>query len=216
MVIKKFLHSCILVEENDRRLLIDPGYFSFVEGLLKPEDIGPVDVILLTHEHQDHFYPEAIKKISGKKQPVILGTRRIQALLEQEGIPSRASIVGTEDVGGFKVQTVPAPHEPLPVLVPENVGYLINGTLFHPGDSFDFHLTSSPKVIALPIAGPWMTILQALKKIEELKPHIVIPIHDAIIKDFMLTRMHEMCKQYLAAKGIEFRALALGEELSYE
>ena len=65
MKIYKYLHSCLVLEENGKRLLIDPGAFSFLEGLLKPEDIGPVDAILLTHQHLDHYYPDALKIILG-------------------------------------------------------------------------------------------------------------------------------------------------------
>jgi L-ascorbate metabolism protein UlaG (beta-lactamase superfamily) len=62
MIVQKFYHSCILLEENGRRLLFDPGTFSFMDTL-RPEDIGVVDVIILTHQHQDHYFPEALKKI---------------------------------------------------------------------------------------------------------------------------------------------------------
>jgi L-ascorbate metabolism protein UlaG (beta-lactamase superfamily) len=62
MQIKKYLHSCILIEESGKKLLFDPGAFVFIEGKFKPEEIVPVDVVVVTHSHPDHFFPEALKE----------------------------------------------------------------------------------------------------------------------------------------------------------
>lgn len=49
--------------------------------------------------------------------------------------------------------------------------------------------------------------------VDRLQPKIVIPIHDTIIKDFMLQRMYDlMLKPILEQQGIRFKPLALGEQ----
>ncbi len=214
MIIKKFLHSCLLVEENGKKLLIDPGAFSFIENKLKPSDFGRIDVVLLTHSHSDHFYPEALK-IFSKEGATIVASQEIGNLLEKEGLKFEGIKEGEErQVAGFLIKALKSPHERLPVvLLPHNFAFLINNTLLHPGDSISFEPVKC-KVFAMPVAGPWLKLLDAIAIAEKLKPEFVIPIHDAIIKDFMLERMYNlMCKPTLEKSGISFKPLQLGEQL---
>lgn len=37
MRISKYIHSCLLIEKGGDRILFDPDKFSYVEGLVKPE-----------------------------------------------------------------------------------------------------------------------------------------------------------------------------------
>lgn len=215
MIIRKYLHSCLLVEEKGKRLLIDPGAFSFVEKKLKPEDLGPVDAILLTHKHPDHYFPEALKALHRMRPARIICSDEIGALLKQDGLPCEPIKPGGKmEVAGFKVEAFDAPHGELPVEVPHNMAYFINGKLVHPGDSFEARPPKGCEVLALPIAGPWATVKAAMDFARSLKPKHVIPIHDAIIKDFMLERMYDlMLKPSLEKAGIAFHPLGLGEAL---
>lgn len=54
MTITKYLHSCLYLEKSGKRLLFDPGLFSFIEGRLTPQDIGPVDVIVFAKKIKPH------------------------------------------------------------------------------------------------------------------------------------------------------------------
>ncbi len=242
MIIKKYLHSCLLLEEDGKRLLIDPGMFSFIEGKLTPEDIGPVDVILFTHKHPDHYDPEALKAIIGSSRlrsnntilrpseargevPIIVTHTEIGALLEKEGLPFEAIAAGeTKTIAGFTIQALAAAHGPIPAEPPHNLAYLINGKVLHPGDSLDVDVRGlasrvieakprSTSTLALPIAGPWLRLVDALEFAKRLAPSHVIPIHDAIIKEFMLQRMNVMIASNLEAAGIAFHPIGLGESL---
>lgn len=214
MIIKKFLHSCILIEEGEKRLLMDPGTFSFVEGKIKPEDIGPVDVILITHKHPDHYFPQALKTILSLKPAKVLANHEIGALMEQDGIKhEKISPNETKTVEGFKIAAYEAPHGPIPAELPHNLAFAINDRLLQPGDSFDVHGLKEIEIVALPIAGPWARVVDALHFAKSLKPSHVIPIHDAIIKDFMLERMYAMCDGKLKADGISFHPIKIGEYL---
>jgi len=210
MLIRKYLHSCILLEENSKKILIDPGAFSFVEKKLKPEDIGPVDVLLLTHKHPDHYFPEALKVI---KATTIIANEEICALLTQEGLVAEVINEGeTKTVAGFTIKALQAPHEPIPTECPHNLAFVINNKLLHPGDSFR---TDAPcEVLFLPIAGPWCRLVDALEFAKTIGPKTTIPIHDGIIKEFMLERMYAMCKTKLSEKSIVFHPLALGESVT--
>lgn len=228
MIIKKLLHSCILIEHEGQRLLIDPGEFSFIEGKLMPEDIPSVDVILITHEHIDHCSVGAMKKILAKKReprqgtkPLIYANNHVHDLLQAEGIDSRVieeegaekEMAEKEIVcGAFSIKPLHLPHGALPVAVPHNMGYLINNAVLHPGDSLQLSGITC-KVLLLPIAGPWCTLKEALDAALMVRPEAVIPIHDAIVKDFMLERIYKTCEKVLREAGIRFAALSFGNML---
>src|SRR3989344_8469945 len=98
MKLHKFLHSCILIESGAERLLIDPGEFSFVEGLLSPEDLPPIDIVLLTHEHGDHYNPDILRTISLRKKPHIVTHKFLQAALGAISIDAEVLAPGEKTV----------------------------------------------------------------------------------------------------------------------
>lgn len=208
MKLSKYLHSCILLEEAGRRLLIDPGAFSFIEGKLRPEDIGPVDGVLITHKHIDHLDPKAIRYFA-ENGAKVFGAADIAEVLKNENIPCEA-VMKKFEYAGFSIEPVEAKHELIPTEVPHNFAYLINGTMLHPGDSVSIPEHIQCSVFAMPVAGPWLRLIDSLELAKRLKPQMVIPIHDAIIKDFMLERIYMMCETYLKKEGIRFEPLRLG------
>lgn len=212
MVIRKFLHSCILIESKGQKLLIDPGLFSFIEGKLKPEDIPTPDVLLITHEHPDHYFPEAIAKII-KPTTKIIAHERIVALLKDQKIEATAlSPDTTTTVGVFKITGIRAPHGELPVPAPYAMGYFINGKILHPGDSLRF-TPQAGEILCLPVAAPWMTLKEATDLVLAMKPKTVIPVHDGFVKDFLRIRIYDMIKRALEGSGISLEPLELGESL---
>ena len=211
MIIKKYGHSCLVLEKHGKRLLIDPGMFCFLEGL-SPKDIGAVDVIILTHSHPDHYYPPALKEILQLNSATIFASQQIADLLQKEQLSCKV-IQPTQEVSacGFHIKAIHAPHGCMPVEVPHNNAYLIDDAVLHPGDSLEI-ASIQCKVLALPIAGPWLRLIDALDVAKQIRPAVVIPIHDAIIKNFMLERIYGMCTTTLG--NATFRPLALGEELN--
>lgn len=194
-------------------MLIDPGEFCFIEGKLKPEDIPTPDVLLLTHEHPDHYSPQAIKKISRGKKPTIITSARLSDLLKKEGLDSITIKADTTVTSGpFTISAFSAPHGPA-FTVPDNLGFVINNKVAHPGDSLEFSLPQNIEVIALPIIAPWAIVRYAVDFGIKLKPKLIIPIHDAIMKDFMLSVIYNLGQKKFAEAGIEFKALNLGESL---
>lgn len=104
MKITKLLHSCLLIEKNGKKLLIDPGDMSFFEKKILPEDIGGVDIIIFTHQHRDHFYPDVLKDILSRKQAMVLVHEEIGEKLQKLEVPYTAIAAGeTKIVEGFTI-----------------------------------------------------------------------------------------------------------------
>jgi L-ascorbate metabolism protein UlaG (beta-lactamase superfamily) len=148
MEISKHVHSCLLVKEKDKTVLIDPGNYTFEERALDLSKISNLDFILITHEHQDHMEIPFIKQILEKFPKVkIITTPSASKILKSEGIKSFSE--GNEFISVSK-----APHELLlGRKSPENFLFNVSGKLTHPGDSLRFKKTC--EILALPIQAPW-------------------------------------------------------------
>ena len=62
MQITKYNQSCLLIETHDKKILIDPGNIGYTDAMYNNEWLD-IDVILITHRHQDHCYKAVIEKI---------------------------------------------------------------------------------------------------------------------------------------------------------
>ena len=203
----------MLVEDAGKRILIDPGNYTFDEGALDLGKIDSLDLILITHEHLDHAYPPLIKKVLERFPDVkILANLSTKNFLIKEGINSF-----TDSFEGIALAD--APHEVLlGGRTAENSLLNIFGNLpagkaglTHPGDSLAFERTLD--VLALPIQAPWGSFVASVEKAAELKPKYVIPIHDWHWKDEAKKKMYETAKNYLKDFSIEFHPLWPGEDL---
>lgn len=219
MKITKYLHSCVALEDSGKRLLFDPGAFVFIEGKMQPEDIGPVDVVLITHTHPDHYFPEALKKLYALKPFTLLVSEDTVKTMEADGLGvSTQTIVpgDTVDVGGFTVRTFNVPHEKIPMACPHDMGYKINDTVYHPGDSYMVPADlGAVKVLMLPNGGPWATTVQTVQFAESIQPEMVIPIHDAMHKDFWLERISASVEGWMKERGIGCKVLGMGESVEH-
>ncbi|PIR87218.1 MAG: hypothetical protein COU11_01540 [Candidatus Harrisonbacteria bacterium CG10_big_fil_rev_8_21_14_0_10_49_15] len=216
MKVQKFHHSCLLIEDGDTSVLIDPGVFSFGPNRISAESLPKIDAILITHKHADHCHPPTIKQLIERDNATVYCNADIASELVTQGINTQ-TIVVPEDIKlkEIAIASVAGEHEPLPVPIPQNNGFYINHRLLHPGDSHSFeqNLKNPPEILALPIAAPWGTVTRAIEIALALKPKHVIPIHDAIISNIFLPRLHEMCASVLNKAGIQFHPLQPGEIL---
>lgn len=211
MKITKYGHACLLVEEGDKKLLIDPGSYTFDNGIT-PLSIGAVGAIVVTHHHGDHMDAGAIKQFLSMKPAVVIGSQQIKEDLEKEGVEAVTLESGTQQVAGFALKALEATHERIPGPTPENYAYLINGILLHPGDSYDVtNLPQGVKVLALPTQGPWAKAVESIEMAAKLKPEYVIPVHNAIYKDEIGEKFDERIAVANEESGIRGKILKVGE-----
>lgn len=203
MKITKYLHSCLLVEDQGKSILTDPGSYTHNDKALDINTLQKLDFIAITHEHQDHMHIPFIKELLFKFPNVkIITNDSVAKILEKENIPSQ--IENNEFIKSMKV-----PHEKIFMgPVPANILLTLFGKVTHPGDSLSFNKTS--KILALPITAPWGSTTWAVEKALELKPEIIIPIHDWHWKDTARKMFYDVLENYFGQFNIKFEKLETG------
>jgi L-ascorbate metabolism protein UlaG (beta-lactamase superfamily) len=71
-------------------------------------------------------------------------------------------------------------HPDIPVI--PNVGYLVDETLYHPGDAY-FVPEAPVPVLLVPTSGPWMKLGEAADYVRAVRPQQIIQIHEMLLSD---------------------------------
>jgi len=209
MKIKKIGHCCFVTEPKEGvRIMTDPGAFS----TLQSEEIN-ISAILITHEHQDHLHIDSLKKVlANNPRALVITNSAVGKLLDEVKIKYIKLEEGQKyDLNGISISGFGSKHAEIygSYGQVQNTGYMID-SLCYPGDSFS-NPNSKVDILALPVAGPWMRIKDAIDYAKNIKPRIAFPVHDAYI--------HEWAKfiwngpeNFLKEAGISFKKLELGKE----
>lgn len=211
MKITKFGHCCLLIEEDKLRILIDPGKYS-----ARQNSVRGIDVVLITHEHHDHFHVDSVKSIlKNNPRTKIITNKSVGALLKKEGIKFVLLESGKNTLEkGILIEGVGDVHALLhssrrPI---QNTGYFIAGKFFYPGDSWVKPRKKVP-ILALSVAGSWMKISEAIDYARKLKPKIWFPVHDGILKypDSWNNNLHSFFEE----GGPQFIILKVGKKYEF-
>lgn len=174
-----FIQSSIRIR-GDVVTYIDPFR---VEG--RP---GDADIILITHDHHDHYSPEDIQKVM-KEDVVIVAPEKMRKAVERDfGRSAEVAVVvsgKSYEIRGLSFKTVPAYNimKPFHPRLSGWVGYLIEtaeGTVYVAGDTDATKELKSVKcdVAMVPIGGTFtMNPREAALAVNEMKPRTVIPTH---------------------------------------
>lgn len=175
MRVTKFEHAALRVDIAWSTLLIDPG--SFTRPL---EDLGSVVGVVLTHEHPDHWTPDHLDRILKATGGV--------PILAPEGVARAAAgyditVVSpgdTVELEPFHLEFFGGRHEVIHSSIPvvDNVGVLVNDTLYYPGDSYAVPKGSDVPLLAAPVGAPWLKIGEAMDFVLAVKPRRVFGTHD--------------------------------------
>ncbi|MFF8419896.1 MBL fold metallo-hydrolase [Streptomyces sp. NPDC015680] len=181
LTLTKKTHSCIRLEKDGRTLAIDPGGFSEQDAA-----VG-ADAILVTHEHPDHFDEGRLRAALDADPAAEIWTLRSVADRLAAAFPGRVHTVGNGDTftaAGFDVQVHGELHAVIHPDIPRitNIGFLVDGSLFHPGDALT--VPDHPvDTLLLPVMAPWNKISEVIDYVREVKPRRAIDIHDALLTD---------------------------------
>ena len=179
-------NACLEVFSNNQ-ILIDPNF------LVDPE-IDPI-IILLTHEHDDHYDP---KKCAKMLSEVTLYAPK--ATLNKFGIEGVPVEVGDE-IDGIKVLESDCWGSE------ESVSYFHKG-LLHAGDSAKFPDVKGVKLVfSACFPDYYEGYVRAFKR---LKPNLVIPFHYDVKKDLDEAKG---LKERLDKEGINSKLIEIGESV---
>lgn len=178
MRLTKFEHAGLLLEQDGRKLFIDPG--SFTSPLT---DTANAVAVVITHEHADHWTPEQLTRVLDLSPDV--------TIYGPEGVAAAATDFDIQVVHpGDSVEAGPFSlrffggrhaviHESIPVV--DNVGVLVNDTLYYAGDSFFIPEDVEVDVLAAPAGAPWMKISETMDYVLAVKPKRAFPIHEMVL-----------------------------------
>jgi L-ascorbate metabolism protein UlaG (beta-lactamase superfamily) len=179
MRLTKFGHSCLLAEEGQARILLDPGTLS--GGF---EELEGLTAVLFTHQHADHLDPERLGGLLARNPGVrVVSDEGSAQPLGEAGAEVEVVHDGDElDLGGVSVRVAGRDHAVIHPDIPvvPNVGYLVGGRLFHPGDAFT-HPGQEVEVLAVPAGAPWLKASEAVDYLRAVRPQAAVPVHEKVL-----------------------------------
>ena len=110
-------------------------------------------------------------------------------------------------LGGLAVRVIgrdhAAVHPDVPVI--PNVGYLVGGRLFHPGDSLT--MPGEPvEVLAVPAGAPWLKLADAVDYLRKVGPRVAVPVHEKVLSEVGIGSHYRLLEQ-LRGPGTAFEVL---------
>lgn len=216
MKITKYPQSCLMVETERGKILVDPGKLKYKEEYF-PE-WNKADIVILTHFHGDHVNEEVLKHMRAK----IYSTKEVQ-----EHYPElRINIVSEKDdiwLDYMSVYVKKAIHGYNPNLkgkeVLENIGFIIEdkigdnyNRLYVTSDTICFDTNFKADIVALPVTGYGLTMssYEAALFAKELGAKLVLPIH---MDNEMYPTDLELMKKNFEKFGINYKVLEIGESI---
>lgn len=168
-----FGHASFKIKAPEGVIYIDPWKLRSAE---------PADLILITHEHYDHFSAEDMQKIR-KPDTAIVTTASVAAQLK--GDVKRIKAGDTLTVKGVKIEVVPA-YNAAKQFHPKQaggVGFIVTAggrRIYHAGDTDPIPEMNQIKadVVLLPVGGKYtMTAAEAAEVANTIKPAVAVPMH---------------------------------------
>jgi len=166
-------HASFKIQAPEGVIYIDPWKLRTAEQ---------ADLILITHEHHDHFSPDDLKRIR-KPDTSIVTTASVAASLKGD-----VRVVKAGDklkIKGVEIEVVPAynPNKQFHPKATGGVGFVITAggrRIYHAGDTDSIPEMAHIKadVVFLPVGGKYtMTASEAAQVANKIKPAVAVPMH---------------------------------------
>lgn len=209
-----FGHSSYLLQVEGKNILVDPVFsertspFQFMGNkrfkgtdFIKPSDLPPIDIMVISHDHYDHLDYHTILALKGQTKHFITSLG-VGAHLEHWGIDAHqitelAWTISTSPLPGISLTAMPARHfsgrlfKRNQTLWSSFVLQTKNNTIYIGGDSgYDSHFkdigaTYGPFDLAILECGQYNTMWSAIHMFPEevaqaavdLKAKVLMPVH---------------------------------------
>jgi L-ascorbate metabolism protein UlaG (beta-lactamase superfamily) len=177
----KYGHACVRVEHDGGVLVIDPGMFT------EPAALDGVDAVLITHEHADHLDVDALADTLGRRPAVTVHTNSSVAskLDALTGVVTAVAAGDTFTAAGIPVRAYGGLHADIHPDIPRvpNLGFVVNDTVYHPGDSFDVPDDVTIDTLFVPVSAPWLKLAESVEFVRAVAPRRAFALHDALLSD---------------------------------
>lgn len=216
MKLTKFTHACVRLEQDGRVLVFDPGTFSETDQALTG-----AHTVLITHEHADHVDVDAVVAALQSNTALELFAPEAVAATLRGKAPDAGSRIHTAAAGeefetsGFAVRTYGGQHALIHPQIPvvANVGYLVDGNVYHPGDSFAIPDGVEVKTLLVPIHAPWNKVGEVVDFVIGVRAAQAFPVHDALLNELGRGLVEGHVTRIGAKYGTEYRHLSSGESV---
>jgi L-ascorbate metabolism protein UlaG (beta-lactamase superfamily) len=197
-------HASFLIQFTDLNVLIDPNFANWLFLLkrikrsgMRIRDLPPIDLVLLTHAHFDHFHKPSLRRLPHPKIGVM--PRGVGDLAQNLGFSRIIELDWWErfSQGDWKVTFVPSKHWGARTLADHHRGYggfvleHQGRTIYHAGDSAYFHGFKEigrkipPEIALLPIGAyhpesfrrVHMGPDEAVRAFRDLRARRLVPMH---------------------------------------
>jgi L-ascorbate metabolism protein UlaG (beta-lactamase superfamily) len=202
-------HASFLIQFTDLNVLIDPNFANWLFWLkrikragLKIKDLPPIDLVLLTHAHFDHFHKPTLRRLPHPKIGIM--PRGVGDLAHNLGFTRVVELEQWESFspGDWKVTFTPSKHWGARTLYDSHRGYggfvleHQGRKIYHAGDSAYFHgfkeigRKLAPEIALLPIGAyhpesfrkVHMGPDQAVQAFKDLGAKWFVPMHYGTFK----------------------------------
>lgn len=179
MEITKLVHSCLLINKDGKKILVDPGVYSWNNESVKSFNFTDLSSIVVTHNHPDHLddeFANAVKTASPNAK--WYGTQQAVDQLKSLGIDA---FTNSQDNYVKFINSEHADLSPWYGEQPEHTSYLLFGEVLVSGDCQTLNSAHGARILAGAInGGPWGAVVGFAKMIESMsdRPKIVLPLHD--------------------------------------
>jgi L-ascorbate metabolism protein UlaG (beta-lactamase superfamily) len=199
MKLTKFVHSCVLVEHENKAVLFDPGIFSWNSGLINVASMPMLDAVVVSHKHPDHCAEPFVRELA----TVFPDAQWFAPSDTHDDLKNWGVVrVSNQSQGDFEIsEGEHAPVEPFSNQVMNLVTHWAS-VITQPGDSHNF--SESKEVLLLPVQAPWGTTVRAVNLALELKPKYVLPIHDWMWRDEWREMSYDRLEDALNGTDITF------------
>ncbi|MCP3783262.1 MBL fold metallo-hydrolase [Micromonospora sp. A3M-1-15] len=207
MQVTKYTHSCVRLEHDGGVLVVDPGVYS------EPEALDGVDAVLITHEHPDHVNVEALTRALDRRPVPVLGPASLAGALGDAAEALTVVVPGESfTAAGVAVRAYGGQHAVIHPDIPvvQNLGYVFNDVVYHPGDSLVVPDDIQVDTLFAPIHAPWSKFSEVLDFIRAVAPRRAFALHDGLLND---RGFGVLDRQYTAMSKTEYRRLEPGTRI---